>query len=1057
MPSRNSKFKSREEVKEAVLNILRAFNKFPKYLKPIPKLNFPDYRRARPYKNAETFVLKPEHYDITAVTAGVPSVTSPFTGRPIPEAVAFKLEHEQRVRNEKAKAEKEGNVQVRYKTGPNVISAKKDISINEQVSNHFFQATATVSSHIAGPSKSGQIESYAPPSKEKIDFFFDKFKAIREEERRSEEAQKKQLLPKQVGENKIIEAKPEQPIVFQKYSPEKALKALYTNNDYGMYVAPFQVFLDKYLDLDFQFTHFHKIRQSKIMTLGTYAEVARKIDILSKELPKYLPHANEVPEELRPYLKDAEALETEGRGLFEQSVADMIMYPLSGAAADVDIKKARDEAKAIAEKNKQRADLTNGEKIERLRSQHSFFEARLQALEKALANGGGVNKEAFDKFTISNMTEIDALRRDLQELDAQNNISSKKILTSLDEESKGIGALQDITSKHGSRLSKVEDALDALFGPNDAKVGEDASVSFFSVCKPGDLRRRAKQINKDFLGFSVYKYEQKEKEKKIENALTAVKKELKAKTDINLDKTVVLENIVGELKNKVESGAIRGELQKQLGIVKAAIEDKAKLGDERHKKLYADMQDVIGKFNDVNSKTESINRAMEEQGKQFGTQIDFLSKRFTELGAQLQKGNELSEEKYDDLLKQYNALHSAMATLGGKIQENTALTGANREEIENKFRVAEGQYKSLQDTFKATLDKTLFLEKNVKDFNERVTALAQRQKETDDKSVETIAAIQTEFKQLGEQFDILKKVVDEKKKNDLGLNESLAKLTLQSQGAYNSAMRLENTANAIAGNVGKNTEDIKDVKNSQFLLTNKLNAFIVDTEKKAEEAIAGQNYLKDKQDVLSKTVVQHTTDFDTLREMFAEVVSKTEKDFLVVKERQWKQREKIGQLESAVDTNAKKVDTLSRTFVEHGDKNKERFLKQASKIGQLENALALLQDKERKNTGVISAFAKHAEEQDAKNVSINNAILDLQAALHKVDVDKQASYVQIANLAEGLDSVKKRTKVLYDVHSTHASRRSVGSGDTRVKTAKPYDVAKRFLNNYLSIVFGQYV
>lgn len=693
-------------------------------------------------------------------------------------------------------------------------------------------------------------------------------------------------------------------------------------------------------------------------------------------------------------------------------------------ALDPQISQAMEEERVRLNTIKQREEL----KQKRDDAVSQTFDKRVELLEKAV-DELGKQKLDFDQFTVSNMSEIENLRRDIQEIDAQSVLSKKHS--------------EDMQKKTNKDVDNLKKTLLNITGVPESSKNDFTFIQY-----------KARKINKDFLGFSVYMQEQQEKEKETEAAL----KILSENSLKDLNKTIVLEKMVKELQEKVgDDNGTSSNLIKEIGIINAAIKDKAKLGDERYTKLYADMKDVIEKFNDVNSKTESIHKSMEEQGKQFGTQIDFLSKRFTDLGAQLQKSNELSEQNYDDLYEQYDALDGVMETLRKKIENNTALTGANREEIENKFRVVEGQYKSLQDIFKSTLDKTLFLEKNVKDFNEKVTALAQKQKESDGKSADAVAAVQTEFKQLSEQFDILKKAVDKRKEEGRGLSKNLEASILKSQKSYDLVKKeietLGNATNAIAGEVNKNTEAIQDVKNRQFLLTDKLNSFIVDTEKKAEEAIAGQNYLKDKHDALNKTVAQHVTAFDEIRAELAEMALESKKDILGVRQQQQQQGEQIGRLEGAVGTNAKKVDALSRTFIEYGDKNKERFLKQASKIGQLENALALLQNKERENAGAI---AKHAKEQDAKNISINNAIVGLEVDLHNAVVGEQASRMQIANLAENLDAVKKRTKVLYDVHSTRASGRSVGSGDTRAKAAKPYDIAKTILNNYLGIVFRTY-
>ena len=525
------------------------------------------------------------------------------------------------------------------------------------------------------------------------------------------------------------------------------------------------------------------------------------------------------------------------------------------------------------------------------------------------------------------------------------------------------------------------------------------------------IQSRAKNINKDFLGLKMHKEQQEENEKEIKDALQI----LSENSLKDLNKTMVLEKMVKELKGKVDDiksgdNVSSPNLIKEIGIVKAAVENKAKSADEQYAKLHADMQDVVKKYNDVASKTESANRAMEEQGRQFGTQIDFLSKRFTELGTQLQKGNELSEQNYNDLCEQYNALSGVMETLQKKIEDNRALTGSNREEVKNKFSVIEGQYKSLQDIFKGTLDKTLFLEKNVKDFNARVAALAQKQKETDGKSAEAVAAVRTEFKQLGNQFDILKKAVAEKKEKNQELGEALEKSIQESKKSYNLIRKdienIGNTTSVISVEVQRNTGDIQDVKNRQFLLTDKLNAFIVDTEKKAEEAIAGQNYLKDKHDALNKTVTQYANGFDVLRNQLAAVVSESKKDFLGVQQRQQQTDGQVGQLKDAVDVNAKKIDMLSKTFVEHGDKNKERFSKQATAL----NAIA--DDFKKLQTDVYLSKNRYTitqAQQQRKIVALKDAIDTLASEVKAVPTTEEYDM-----LKKGLEAGERGAKVRFD-------------------------------------------
>lgn len=129
-----------------------------------------------------------------------------------------------------------------------------------------------------------------------------------------------------------------------------------------------------------------------------------------------------------------------------------------------------------------------------------------------------------------------------------------------------------------------------------------------------------------------------------------------------------------------------------------------------------------------------------------------------------------------------------------------------------------------------------------------------------------------------------------------------------------------------------------------------------------------------------------------------------------------------------IDLNYDKIDKVSGEVSKIGEKEEEldkTVVQQGGQIRQLEGTLASLQQEQQKNTRVANEVTSH---RDA-----------------------------ISNLAAGLDAAKTGIKGLYDVHSERASRRSIGSRGKQANIAKPYDVAKTFLNNYLSIIFGRYV
>jgi chromosome segregation ATPase len=200
--------------------------------------------------------------------------------------------------------------------------------------------------------------------------------------------------------------------------------------------------------------------------------------------------------------------------------------------------------------------------------------------------------------------------------------------------------------------------------------------------------------------------------------------------------------------------------------------------------------------------------------------------------------------------------------------------------------------------------------------------------------------------------------------------------------------------------------------------------------------------------------------------------NKQNKDLVTLGEQFRDSTSKISNLSNELSFLQERMKQINKDFIDsfsvYKEQNKKTTKRLRGRIDEIESKTSAVKEENRKTSIQLSGFGFALKAMEKESKDINQSVLGMQRRLDKTEdfetklnnIEAELKRKQEADflsLKNDLSAEKKATRQLYDVHSTRASRRSVGSGDARAKTAKPYDVAKGFLNNYLSIVFGQYV